>query len=387
MNKDPDQSDSIQGFSTIRFFSRLKKEITKATEFPLREQDIVINKDAYAALGDEDSSSQKPFAVIALDHFRSDNDLRFSFEFFEESVGVSIPDFLDPFLVPYDEIDDDEGMAALKLANVIVALANGQLSFLLTLTEEDDKVQATEILYRAPSTQKYEVLYAIPFFVNAPKKLRLPMSLTTKHHVNKTDAPEVKVSKSLARLILTGENEQPFSPRKFIKDLSSPLTREVWETALDKYADEAAERSMKKFDIWTGYDYEGANKRTYKENYILFSRMRHTSLLVVGVVVMFLLGLMLGWSQAIVTVMIVSVLTGSILASVKSKLPGKTAQIAKALLGYAAIGYVFYLLLAMDKSIFAWILLGFVTIEIIEALVLDVYFSIFKRDSKKQEQA
>ena len=115
--------------------------------------------------------------------------------------------------------------------------------------------------------------------------------------------------------------------------------------------------------------------------------MRHTSLLVVGVVVMFLLGLMLGWSQAIVTVMIVSVLTGSILASVKSKLPGKTAQIAKALLGYAAIGYVFYLLLAMDKSIFAWILLGFVTIEIIEALVLDVYFSIFKRDSKKQEQA
>lgn len=375
-------SDSSE-FSTIKFFLALQEALGECREFPLRKDDIVINHDAYEALG-SDVSSRRPFATIGIPSASSDSDIRFTCEFFEESLCFTLPDFFAPVFMPYEEIDDSEQLAATKLAHFLIALSNGQLSFLLSLEEETDIVHSIELLYRVPNEKQQTVLGSILFFMNRKRRVFPDQVLTTKHDTNKADLPSVEISKKLATVLLIGDTEGVPIIRKTITNLDEPLRVDDAKKAIDDYAEEKAAEVVKKFDTWTGYDYESPENTSYKSLYMHYSHARHTSVLWVSLAILLLGGIFIGWFQSLVVFLVLMVVNGILLMFLKGRINPAIHTIMKVFCGYiAALMTFFFLIDIPDKTIFAWVLIIALVAEVLECIILDFYYGI-RRIRKKE---
>lgn len=385
--KDNSHEDSDSEFSVINFFMTFKVELEGCKEPPLRDEDIVINRDAYEALGSE-RSFRRPFATIGLPFASSDTRVRFTCEFFEESFCLTLPDFFGPVFMPYEAIDDSEQVAAKKLANFLTALSNGQLSFLVTLDSEADLVHSIELLYRAPGAKQYSVLGSLLFFLGKRKKTPSKEALATKHDTNDAALGDVEVSRRLARELLLSESEDAPVIRKVISDLDEPLYAEDAKKAIDKYAEEKAAEVMRKFDAWTGYDYGGDYKNaSFMSLYVHYLALRHANILWMSVAILLLFGLFVGWSDYTASLLVSAAVLGIAMRLIKTKVPARLYAVARGILGYMVSSLALYLLFSVEnKGLFAWILTIALAAEIAECFLYDLYVSVQRKLGKNTQE-
>lgn len=239
-------NDDEKQFSVIQFFRYVSEGVEKINVPPITSANLVINKDAYEELGGEFDEGEMPFGHIGRDFPESNTDLVFIVDFYATGMAVCVGSFEYTFC-HYEHLGDDEKVVARKVVDMLVALANGQVSLLCTYTEDDEKLQAIEVLYRKPEVQKYAAVATYPMF-DSKRKLR-NRELKTEHFANGSDITEIQLDDELLFYFLP----QPFGSkkhnRKQITGLHKPLTREVWEKKVDDYYEKKSHEVLSKFTL------------------------------------------------------------------------------------------------------------------------------------------
>lgn len=212
-------------FSTIRFFRALSDRVAACNTYPLNSDNLIIDHDEYAQIGEHDESAA-PFAYLGIDHPRSRQDLLFGIEFFDTGYEISI-DRQVPLFYHYYHLADDEKMAADIVFAILAALANGQVGVLCSQTDDDERVQAVEVLYRPKGRQQYQALRTYPMF-SSKRQLR-DREWSTFMMRGDAAIDEVQVNRAvLASWTIDGSGSD--ITRGVIRDLAAPLTRVEWET-------------------------------------------------------------------------------------------------------------------------------------------------------------
>lgn len=272
MTGESNEEDDKQ-FSAIAFFRHVSELIAKINVAPVDRKTLVINKDAYQELGGEFAESDLPFAHIGWEFPTSNTDLVFIVDFYATGVGVCVGSFEYTFC-HYEHLGDDEEAVARKIVDMIVTLANGQVSLLCTYTEDEEKLQAIEILYKRPGAQKYNALATYAMF-DSRRKLK-GRELMTEHFANSGDIADVPLDKEILLCFLPDiEGSRNYS-RKQIVGLHQPLTRAAWEKKVDDYYEKKANAIVAKVDKWANKDNE---KLTFMEQIVKYGRYRHVEII------------------------------------------------------------------------------------------------------------
>lgn len=255
--------------SIIKLFNYVKKAIEKLDTPPLTKHALEINTDAYAEIGDG-TSEGVVFARIGVDFPKKYTDLPFSMIFSEEGVALAVGG-MDYVFSEYEEIGDDEKQIATKIVNILIGLANGQLAVLNTITQDDEKTQAWEILYRQPGKQLYDAQATYAVF-DSERKLK-NKELITQKFANTADIKEVDVDIEAYKQFTFETNWLNKFNRQQIAGLHVPLTRKDWEASVDTYYDKKADDIVKKVDAWATKD-----KRSVWQQTIDAAQWRHIEL-------------------------------------------------------------------------------------------------------------
>ena len=247
-NSEPHTHDEEIDISVIKLFGFVQKYVEKVNVSPLTSEKLEINVDAYGELGSEqDPDESVVFARIGLEFPKSYSDLPFIMMFDAEGVALSVG-ALDFVYSHYGHLGDSERDIARKLVNILIGLANGQLAVLNTITQDDEKVQAWEMLYRKPKESLYDAIVTYAAFDSA-RKLK-DREMTTQKFANNADIPDVAVDIDIYKHF-TYETEwlNKFN-RTQIAGLHVPLTRDDWEKNVDTYYDEKSDAFIEKVDKW-----------------------------------------------------------------------------------------------------------------------------------------
>lgn len=263
--------DDDSHFSVIKFFRYVTEKIEAINTPPLSSVSLQINSDAYRELGGEFDESDQPFAHIALEFPTSNNDLIFATDFYPNGIGVSVGSF-DYTFCHYEHLGDDEKQVAARVVDMLTTLANGQLGVLITYTEDDDKIQALEVLYKKPKKAKYDAIRTYPVFESA-RKLK-NRELRADYSMNKADIDEAKLDVDMFLNFLPQPPGSDKYSRSQIQGLHAPLSRAEWESRVDEHYEEKTDEFISKVDAWAKKD-----DLSFKQQIIKYSKWRHLEIL------------------------------------------------------------------------------------------------------------
>lgn len=267
-----DSETEATDISAIKLFRHIQTLIGKINTPPLTQEALEINEDAYAELGSEnDSGNSLIFARIGVEFPKRYTDLSFVMLFGDDGAALAVggQEFI---FSHYTHLGSDEKDIARKLINVLVGLANGQLAMLTTMTQDNEKIQAWEILYRKPGSQLYDALATYAMFDSA-RKLK-NRELVTQKFANTADINDVDVDIATYKQFMFETNWLNKFNRQQIAGLHIPLTRADWEKSVDKYYDDRADEFVKKVDQWAN-----PGQRTVWQQVIDAAKWRHLELL------------------------------------------------------------------------------------------------------------
>lgn len=266
------KSDSIEPeeFSVIKFFRYFSEYIETLGDAPLGKDALTINKDVYEQLGGDEIDEELPFAHVAFDFPTSNNDLMFTLDLYASGAAMGIGSFEYTFC-HYEHIGKDEQQVAARMVDILKALCNEQLALLCTYTEDDENLQAIEVLYRKPGAAKYDAIATYPMF-ESKRKLK-GRELKTERFANFGSSGEVSVQTDAFLYFIPESPSSHTYDRKQISGLHVPLSREVWERKIDDYYDKKSDELVARFDGW-------ANKEnlTFMEQVVKYGRWRHVEL-------------------------------------------------------------------------------------------------------------
>ena len=262
--------NKMKELSIIKLFGYVQKAIEKIDTYPLAKENLDVNSDSYADLG-SDSDEDLMFAHIGVDYTKRHTDLAFGMIFSKSVVGLSVGGHEYVF-VHYDRIGRDEKDIAEKLTSILIGLANGQLAILCTVIQDNEKIQAWEILYRKTDNQFYDALSTYAMFDSA-RKLK-NRELTTRKFANTANIRDIDVDIDTFRLFMFETTWLNKFNRKQINGLHIPLTRENWERSVDKYYDEKADAFIEKVDVWAEKD-----KKGFRQQVLDAAKWRHIELM------------------------------------------------------------------------------------------------------------
>ena len=269
--------------SVIRIFEQVRKTITEIDTPPLTRDTIKVNSDEYAKLGDDEA--EYPFARIAIDFPSGNNDFTFCMDFLSTGVALTILN-LEWTWHQYEELGESNQQIARVITDVLVCLANGQIAMLVTLTEDDDRMQAFELLYRRPNRRNYDAICTGTMFQSA-RKLK-NREYKTDLYANKSAIKQVDLNVGSAQqlLILDDDLEMMRSVgRKNIGGLHQPLTYELFTEAVCEYSEKAGQQAADKLEKNVDKAFDAAEKKmgihgkTFWEQVALAARWRHFELM------------------------------------------------------------------------------------------------------------
>ena len=267
-------SKSNKPLSVIRIFEQIQSNIAEINTPPLSRDSIKINRDELKKLGDDEIETGLPFARISIDFPESNNEFTFCMDFLNTGVVLAVLD-LEPLWRDYSELGDTNQQVSNLITDILVCLSSGQLAMLVTSTEDDDRLQALELLYRKPGRQKYDAICTATAF--QPKRKLKGREYKTNIFVNNADIKRVSLDIASAQLLLMPDfNFELMSKigRTNIAGLHEPLTLEIFNKNVDAYTQKAGERAEKEIGEKFGVD-----GMSFSEQMAHFARWRHIELM------------------------------------------------------------------------------------------------------------
>jgi hypothetical protein len=349
----------MKAFSVPHFFNFFKDELEKINTYPLTLDNLLVQKDFFASLGDE-NGPDVCFAHLGIDFPPSDTALLFSVDFFPQDVLLSI-DGQPPVTFAYVQLASTPKDAATQLIKVLKALSNGQAVTLYTYTEDTRATQAVELICRKSGTTR--VLRTFPFFEKARKLKDRSLDFTL--HRNEYEIPESDVDTDLLAGTFPRQEFSSFN-RHLKNNVLSPLAREVWESNISARYQQRADEIVAKVEKAAGVT-PGAS---FKEMYLHYAEKRHTSLTVLLAVISSIIALSSN-TFGVLGGLLIGLLMA--LAALLLFLRGSRWRPLLAMpVAYCSVigtGFVFFL--HYQPSVLHFIALVVVVVEIIECIVLD----------------
>lgn len=361
---DTNTQQPIEDFSAIKVFKYFEHRVEEVHSSLINSEKLQVNVDAYKELADDDGP-EFVFARISYDFALRNLDLPFGMVFTRYSVGLSIGGS-DYSFIYYRDVGSSEKNAAGKLANLLIALANGQIAALCTYRESDSAIQANEIIYRRPGGYTYEVLKTYAMFAADRKQDSDDLAVDK---VSNSDAiKEVEVDIDLYKSFYDDESGWTDKyNRPQMDGHITPLSNQEWKSRIEQYHIEKTERVVAKFDSITNPD----NKSLW-EQMIDYSKWRHLELL--GYCLLFVLfEYIREWSfdgfrleNIAFAVFVASIVL------LRNKLPYRIFVLLVAPIAYAAFALLASIFFTtFDDSFWAWLLAVFAVGSIVECIVFD----------------
>ena len=267
-------SESHALLSVIHIFEQIRSNVAEINTSPLTPEAIKINRDEFAKLGNDEIETGVPFARIAIDFPESNSEFTFCIDFFSTGVVLSILG-LEPSWCEYSALGDSNHQVAQVITNVLKCLASGQLALLATSTEDDERLQAFELLYRKPGSRKYDAICTATMF-ESKRKLK-GREYTTDLFINRADIAEVPLDIAHAQCLLLFDADPDLMQkigRKHITDLHVPLTRELFDENIDRYANAQGAKALEAYD-----HVFGTSGMSFGELVFHFAKWRHIELM------------------------------------------------------------------------------------------------------------
>lgn len=352
-------------FQVITFFKEFQKCVAKANAYPVCSDNVIVHQDLIKLLGD-DVEFFYPFASLAMDRPRSFNDLLFSVDLFHSSFYISI-DQQHPIEFPYGALQLSEVDLARQLANLLIAIANGQV-FLLA-THIDDEGQAVEFLYKQKGAELYTVSRTFTFFTKASKRPYAAYGTTVRR--NNADIPEVSVNNTFLGQVLPQTVAEESTNRRPFNDLNSPLTREE----VKKRNNEATELWSQN---WTAKWFPGQkHKATKADVAVSYTYYRYVE--VVAVVLITLLVITVHERSVLETVLRSAVVAiGAVMAGLYMRGTGGLKPFLGVMAYVAAILYVLWFTEMPLDATWKWIVAILAFEPILEMIIADIYLLVKK---------
>lgn len=374
--------DESKTFSAIKFFRYFSESIKDINVAPMDQDTLVINKDIYEELGSDEVDEELPFAHLAFDFPTSNNDLIFVVDLYQSGVAMSVGSFEYVFC-EYELLGKNEEAAAERVIAIAKALSNGQLSLLCTYTEDDEKLQAIEVLYRKPDAQKYDTIATFPMF-ESKRKLR-NRELKTEHFGNKSVIDEVAVHLDTFISFLPQPPGVQTYNRKQIKGLHLPLSRDAWEKKINQYYEKRSERILSRFDKGSGN-----SKLSFLELVVKYGKWRHLELSAWSIALL-LFEYVISWRLTEAPVSLFLFASAVImLAVLRDKVSYRRYLASTVLFSYAIATFAAVSFLNVGTKEMLWWILGVCWMfSVAEVLGLDlraVARSIRRTDSKKAQK-
>ncbi len=281
-------TNSSEALSVIRIFDQIRSKISKINTLPLVPGSIKINSDEFRKIGNDEVETGIPFARISIDFPESNKDFTFCLDFFNTGLVLTILNF-ESLWCGYSELGKSDEKVATLITNILICLANGQLALLVTLTEDDDRLQAFELLYRKPGRKIYDAISTANAF-QSERKLK-DREYKTDVYVNGADIEAVSLDINNAQPLLMADlNFELMSKigRKNIVGLHEPLTLEIFNANVDQYSqkvgEEVAGRVGQKFDVFDkkleGIERKmGVSTMSLSQQIVHFAKWRHIELM------------------------------------------------------------------------------------------------------------
>jgi hypothetical protein len=265
---------STKSLSVIHIFEQIKANIAAVDTPPLSLDSVKINKDEITKIGDEEYESGAIFARIAIDFAQSNSEFTFCLDFLNTGVVLTILNF-EPLWRQYSELGETDFEVSRLITDTLTCLSNGQLSMLVTITEDDERFQAFELIYRQAKLQKYDAICTGTAF-QSKRKLR-GRKYTTQLFANNANIESVSLDIKKAQLLLmpdTNFDQMSNIGRKNISDLSEPLTLETFNANVDAYAQKVGDQVADKID-----EKLGVHGMSFTQQVVHFAKWRHLELI------------------------------------------------------------------------------------------------------------
>lgn len=348
-------------FSTLHFFQEFRDGLRQINKQPLRLDALVVHKENFAQLADEDADDIG-FAHIGIDFASSNSVLTFSVDFFRQGIHISI-DSHDFVQIDYTSIANTPARAATKLLDLLVGLANGQVSTLYTHFEESERAQAIEVIYRKGKVRR--VLLTIPLYER--KGRRDNDQLTTSIHQNTYDFPQVTVDTNLLIAALPATDIPSFN-RKLAAGPLTPLTHDEWRQTIEAQYDGKADAIIAKIDALAG----APSSTSFKALYLHYAEKRHPNTIIVltlGVITLTIFGSTAasGWIVASILVLLLASIGALLLRHSSARY-----AVLRPLFFVAALTATSAFIQLAEPTLLYSIVLAMAVIETIECIILDI---------------
>lgn len=266
--------------AALSVFTNVQEFIALTNVSPLLSSSVKVNKDQVNELGDA-VDQEFPFASIDTGFAESNDGLLFALYFYETGVSVGYSGGENSW-IDYGELGSTSKNVSAQLIKLLTIFANGQLKVLLTCLDDEEHIQAIEVIYRKPGSRTYDAIGTTEHFL--PKRKLKNGVLTTSLFANtaRIDEVTIDVTKTLKLLFPETDGEVMNAiGRKNILDLNEPLTPESLEERIDAYAEEVGARAYEKVEAsvneaFSPLDIAGMSMW---EQFIYFARWRHIELI------------------------------------------------------------------------------------------------------------
>lgn len=274
-----------RSLSVIRIFEQVRTNIAAIDVFPLTPDAIKVNKDELEALGDDEVESGYAFARVATDFPESNSALTFAVDFLNTGIVFTIMN-LEPLWRDYSELGTTDTQVSQLIIDTLICLANGQLAMLVTLTEDDDRLQAFELLYRHPGRTRYDAICTAANFQSA-RKLK-GREYKTDVFINKAKIDPVSLNVAKTQFLLMSDSQFAMMRsigRKNISGLHEPLTREIFNKNVDAYAEKVGQKvaDTMEYKVDQAFDVVekkiGVQGKSFWEQAVHFAKWRHIELM------------------------------------------------------------------------------------------------------------
>lgn len=360
MTADDDQ------LSAIKIFGNIQDRIREINTYPLCENSLVVNRDAYRelAMGLADGMV---FARLGVFFPTTFHDLMFQVDFADNGVAFAIGPEEAAFL-HYEHLGDSEEEVVERVMGVLAGLANGQLGVLITMTDTDEVTQVVEAIYRRQLDGSVTVLATYPSF-DGEHELG---DLRTHLLANSADIPTVRIHLPTYKMFLTGADDtaNSYNRQKF-RNLRTPLTHDTWQQSVRQYYDDKAEKIEKKVGRSLGVDETLSFRESLVKGWREEVEYRHVSLLSMTIV-----GTLVMYAPLFTLVQLAGLTTLAVLA-ISVAWWQRVRIIARARLlfvvgAYIGVGMLYGSFFAYsEQHLVGWIVVGAVGLELLETVIFD----------------
>lgn len=215
-----------QPISAIHIFKEFERLVAKTNVYPLTKENLVIQQDAFARLGDIDSSEDgtgEPFATLELGKKESDADLRFMFTFADIGFLLDTEGW-GQAQYSYGELGETNSAIARAIFAAASLLSNGQV--FVVHTGRAGRICAAEVVYR--KTGSDPVLLALQG--NYPKFLKSGSADEYDVHIlkNAYHTPMFTLKDALPLRAKRADGSPLELKRVYDKSVITPLTKQAY---------------------------------------------------------------------------------------------------------------------------------------------------------------